>query len=148
MPAQTGLAGSLPPAHDHFVAPRNPAKAAILIVDDDEQHRVMLRRLLQRNGFDVVEAENGELAYQYLKAHATTLPALVIADGQMPVMDGWELVLRLQGDPRFSSLPVIMVSGAHAAPPAGLRAFFQKPFEPASLVAAIHEHTASSLSAA
>ncbi len=138
----------MPQAPDHFAAPRYAAKPAILIVDDDEPHRVMMRRLLCRAGFDVVEAANGERAYAYLEAHANALPALVIVDGQMPVMDGWELVLEMQRDPRLASLPVIMVSGTHAEPPAGLRAFFPKPFEPACLLSAVHEHTAARRSAA
>jgi len=76
----------------------------ILVVDDDDGSRVLLRKFLQRHGMEVVEASNGaEAIASAWQAH------LVLLDVVMPVVDGWHVVEVLQHE--HPELPIIMVTG-------------------------------------
>jgi two-component system chemotaxis response regulator CheY len=127
--------------------PRGTANRAfeILVVDDDRAHRAVVRRVLSRAGFDVHEAENGVRAYEHLVRPMDSLPGLVIVDGQMPVMNGWELAAKMTRDPRLAQVPIIMLSGTKQplAPSEGIREFFEKPFDTRRLVAAVRKHCVS-----
>jgi len=80
--------------------------ARILVVDDDKAVRLLLRAVLERRGHSVVEAENGDEGLRYYRA----APAdLVIADIQMPVMDGLQMIKELRGD--FPTAKIIAISG-------------------------------------
>ena len=80
--------------------------ACILVVDDDNAVRLLLRSMLERRGHSVVEAENGAEGLQYYRA----APAdLVITDIQMPVMDGLQMIKALRDD--FPTAKIIAISG-------------------------------------
>ena len=81
-----------------------PARAKILVVDDDDDIRSLLRELLTRAGFTVEEASNGRVALRLLYASP---PALVILDVAMPGMDGYETLERIRD---LSDVPVIMLT--------------------------------------
>ena len=82
-------------------------EAPILVVEDDPAARERVRRVLERDGWKVAEAENGRQALSLLpELH----PQLVVLDLMMPEMDGFELASRLRGDPRWRSLPVLVLS--------------------------------------
>ncbi|HVV59607.1 MAG TPA: response regulator transcription factor [Gaiellaceae bacterium] len=76
----------------------------ILVVDDDEDIRTLLRELLQRAGYDVDEVEDGRAALRRLYA---TPPALVILDVTMPGMDGYQTLERIRD---LSDVPVLMLT--------------------------------------
>lgn len=78
----------------------------ILLVAEDVAHRDRLARRLHDLGCDVVVAENGALGV--LAAHAEQ-PALVIAEGQMSIMNGYHMVQALRSDPVTQALPVILL---------------------------------------
>ncbi len=82
----------------------------LLVVEDNEMNRDMLSRRLERKGFEVLCAENGE---EGIKAARTGSPDLILMDMSLPVMDGWEATRRLKADPATSSIPVIALT-AHA----------------------------------
>ena len=84
--------------------------AKILLVEDNEMNRDMLSRRLVRRGFEVVMAENGELALGVAASH---VPDLILMDMSLPVMDGWEATRRLKADPVTTAIPVIALT-AHA----------------------------------
>jgi len=107
----------------------------ILVVDDEAIVRRLVRRVLEREGASVVEAEDGEQGLRQVQEHAREL-ALVITDLVMPTIDGFELaeVLSIfQPD-----LPVLAMSG-HATVPAPDRRLtvIKKPFSVSSLVDAV-----------
>jgi CheY-like chemotaxis protein len=80
--------------------------ARILVVDDDKAVRLLLRAVLERRGYSVVEAENGAEGLQCYRA----APAdLVITDIQMPVMDGLQMIAELRG--AFPTAKIIAISG-------------------------------------
>src|SRR5437773_175915 len=76
----------------------------VLVVDDEADIRELVRELLGRAGYDVVEAPNGSEA---LRAFYSQQPDLVILDVQMPVLDGWETLTRIR---EVSDVPVLMLT--------------------------------------
>jgi len=109
----------------------------ILLVEDNEFNRDMLSRRLQKRGFEVLLAENGESG---IDAATNLLPDLVLMDMDLPVVDGWEATRRLKADARTRSIPIIALT-AHAlqndcdrAFAAGCDDFATKPIEFNSLL--------------
>jgi two-component system, chemotaxis family, chemotaxis protein CheY len=80
--------------------------ARILVVDDDQAIRLLLRAMLERRGHAVVEATNGNEGLQYYQAAPMDL---VITDIQMPVMDGLQMIKELRAN--FPTAKVIAISG-------------------------------------
>jgi PleD family two-component response regulator len=95
---------------DQNPPPRNDAekKATILIVDDDDASRNILEFLLQQKGYSTFAVNNGEAA---LRSVVEALPDLILLDGNMPGMDGFEVVKRLKSNERTRTIPTIMVTG-------------------------------------
>jgi two-component system cell cycle response regulator DivK len=82
----------------------------ILLVEDDEINRDMLMRRLQRRGFDVVTAVDGEQAVVFAQSE---LPDVILMDLGLPLLDGWQATQRIKGIPETDSIPVIALT-AHA----------------------------------
>jgi CheY-like chemotaxis protein len=78
----------------------------ILIVEDNADTREVLERILHIRGYDVVTARDGLDALTYLRAGG--LPAAIILDIAMPVMDGIELSQHIRADPRWADIPIIV----------------------------------------
>jgi two-component system cell cycle response regulator DivK len=115
----------------------------VLVVDDFEDNRAMYLEYLQFQGFRVAEAVNGEEAV----ARATELvPAVIIMDLSLPVMDGWEATRRIKNNAKTKHIRVIALTGhaepAHAkrALDAGCDDFVAKPCLPENLLAKVREH--------
>jgi ammonium transporter, Amt family len=83
------------------------AEGPVLVVEDDEGTRASLRRELEREGWGVLEAENGRGAMVHLQA---ARPALVILDLIMPEMDGFQLVEAIREDARLADLPLVVIT--------------------------------------
>jgi two-component system cell cycle response regulator DivK len=84
--------------------------AKILLVEDNEMNRDMLSRRLERRGYQIVIAVDGQ---QGLDMTASEKPELILLDMSLPVVDGWEVARRLKGDEATRSIPVIALT-AHA----------------------------------
>ncbi|WP_303850124.1 PAS domain S-box protein [Seleniivibrio woodruffii] len=84
--------------------------ARVLIVDDDEMSRNILREMYERCGMTVLEAQNGNAAALIAEE---IVPALVIMDIRMPDMDGFETAKRLRADPATAKIPIIALTAAH-----------------------------------
>jgi CheY-like chemotaxis protein len=82
----------------------------ILIVEDNEMNRDMLSRRLERKGYEVLLAVDGETGLEVARANT---PDLVLMDMSLPVVDGWEATRRLKADDRLKHIPVIALT-AHA----------------------------------
>jgi CheY-like chemotaxis protein len=101
----------------------------ILVIDDELSIVEMLSAFLGEEGLQVMTASNGQEGLERL---ANARPAVVVSDVMMPVLDGWELCRRMQADPRYRSIPVVLMSSVRTAPSlAGCRyaALVSKPFE-------------------
>jgi two-component system cell cycle response regulator DivK len=79
----------------------------ILVVDDNQVSRELIREVLNSPDQVVLEAENGEEALEMILAER---PDIVLLDIQIPAFDGFEVLRRLRSDPRFDKLPVIALS--------------------------------------
>jgi CheY-like chemotaxis protein len=82
----------------------------ILLVEDNEMNRDMLSRRLERRGFEVVVAVDGQQGVDLARTH---LPELILMDMSLPVVDGWEATRQIKADPVTSAIPVIALT-AHA----------------------------------
>ena len=82
----------------------------ILLVEDNEMNRDMLSRRLQRKGFDVVMAVDGQAGVDMA---STENPDLILMDLSLPVIDGWEATRRIKADAATQQIPVIALT-AHA----------------------------------
>jgi len=80
----------------------------ILIVDDAEEMRLLRREYLEREGYRVIEAEDGQ---QGLKAAIRERPRLILMNYLMPVMNGLEATRQIRRQPGLKSLPILMNSG-------------------------------------
>ncbi|MBA7623183.1 MAG: response regulator [Calditrichaeota bacterium] len=79
----------------------------VLVVDDEEKNRELLRDLLEEQGHRVTEAENGEQALQKVKENPLDV---ILLDVMMPGLDGFEVCRRLKGDPETAPIPVLLVT--------------------------------------
>jgi CheY-like chemotaxis protein len=82
--------------------------ANILVVDDDESHRVLICDLLDEMGYSTAQAANGQIALDLMDEMT---PDAILLDLRMPVMSGWGLLEALKKMPRAQHLPVIIISG-------------------------------------
>ena len=104
-----------------------------MVVDDSRTIRMILRRTLTEIGFEVCEAGNGREALQIIEANRSVV-TLVLADWNMPEMNGFELLTKLRQDPLLASLKIVMVTTeaelGHMASAlkAGANEYVMKPF--------------------
>ena len=118
----------------------------ILIVEDQEDNRAILRDLLNDAGYDLIEATNGQDGVTLAQSER---PDLILMDVQLPVMDGYEATRRIKGNVELKSIPVIAVtsfalSGDEGkAQSAGCDDYLAKPFSPRLLLAKIREYLPS-----
>jgi DNA-binding response OmpR family regulator len=112
----------------------------VLVADDDDDIRELVRFRLERSGFLVVEARDGGEA---LERATASVPALAVLDVMMPVLDGYEVTRRLREQPETARLPVILLtSRAQEADvargfEAGADDYLRKPFSPQELQARV-----------
>lgn len=79
----------------------------ILVIDDDPQNRDILRARLEQAGYEVIEAENGDLG---IEAANTQSPDAIVLDVMMPKKDGWATCKALKSDAKTKEIPVIMLT--------------------------------------
>lgn len=86
---------------------RQAVTGRVLVVDDQDPNRLLLRDLLEAQGHEVIEAIDGSEALQQV---ATTAPDVVLLDIGMPGMDGFEVCRRIKSEPTTASIPVLLVT--------------------------------------
>ncbi len=112
----------------------------ILVIEDTEDNRQIIRDLLGMAGYDMVEAHDGAEGVAKATEHK---PDLILMDIQMPVMDGYEATRRIKADPTLKAIPVIAVtSSARAgdeekARAAGCNDYIAKPYSPRQMLAKV-----------
>jgi two-component system cell cycle response regulator DivK len=114
----------------------------ILVVEDTEDNRRILRDLLTRAGYELIEAADGESGVSMAAAHR---PDLILMDIQLPVFDGYEATRRIRANPETKNIPIIAVtsyalSGDESkALAAGCNSYVAKPFSPRKILAMVQE---------
>jgi CheY-like chemotaxis protein len=112
----------------------------VLVVEDDHDSRVMIRSILEDEGYVVHSAANGRVAVEMLSS-GQVRPALLIVDLNMPVMDGWQLMGFLRGHPELAAVPVGVQSGDRDSTlPDGVSFVLQKPINVDALLALVKHH--------
>jgi diguanylate cyclase (GGDEF)-like protein len=80
----------------------------VLIAEDDRNSRIILRQILEKEGYQVIETSNGE---ECIAAYQEFHPALVLLDGMMPIMNGFECCTQLKALPSSEHVPIVLVTG-------------------------------------
>ena len=113
--------------------PVPPVPQRVLVADDDPAIRLICTTWLSLDGYEVIEAANGQEALELARTEA---PAVVLLDLSMPVLDGFGVAAALQQDDRTRQLPFVVLTGETGphvikrAQELGAAGFFTKPFDP------------------
>jgi len=114
----------------------------ILIIEDEEDNRAIMRDLLITAGYNLIEAVDGE---EGVKLAQRERPDLILMDIQLPIVDGYEATRRIRASAELKSIPIIAVTsyalrGDDAkARAAGCDSYVAKPFSPRELLAKVRE---------
>jgi DNA-binding response OmpR family regulator len=82
----------------------------VLVVDDEEEIRKLLKRLLTQKGHRVIEADRGLLALRLVKDH---VPDLILLDAMLPELHGFDIARRIKGSAKYGNIPIIMMSAVY-----------------------------------
>jgi len=123
--------------HEQIISP----KPLIMVVDDDQNVRLTLTKILQRNNFRVLSVSGGEEALS-LAVHIR--PHAILLDLRMPEIDGFEVLRRLRANPDTTTIPVVVLTANDLGPDApthasalGANGFLEKPVSADRLIAAL-----------
>lgn len=112
----------------------------VMVVDDSASVRTIMRMALERAGFDVVEADDGEAAFEFLDGRPL---GVVVCDLAMPRVDGFSFMRYLRQHPRYRFTPLVVLStdarkeSRDRARQQGAQVFVHKPCRPAELVSVV-----------
>ena len=115
----------------------------ILVVEDQEDNRRIIRDLLKAGGYELIEAVTGD---EGVAAAQRERPDLILMDIQLPGIDGYEATRRIKADPALKHIPIIAVTSYalsgddQKAFAAGCNGYVTKPFSPKVLLAKIREY--------
>ena len=107
-------------------------KPIVLVVEDNERNRKLVRTILEFRGYEVIECEDGEPSLELARKHR---PALILMDIQLPKMNGVEALLRLRADADTQDIPVVAVTASvtpserERVVSAGFNAYIAKPID-------------------
>lgn len=119
-----------------------PEQGRILVIDDDDAIRAAMRIVLGTEGFEVIEAENGQVG---VRMAAEQHPDLIVTDWEMPFLDGRETIRRLRAARETQTIPIVMLTARSrpedriSALDSGAQDFIVKPFERAELIARVRQ---------
>ncbi|MEP6731328.1 MAG: response regulator [bacterium] len=126
--------------------PTATAGHTVLLVEDNEDNRIIYSTVLRHVGYNVIEAEDGVQAVALARS---ARPDVILMDISIPLMDGWEATRILRRDPATSAIPIIALT-AHAladdrerAVQVGFSAYLAKPVEPRAVVAEVRRWLAN-----
>lgn len=118
------------------------SERTILYVEDNEYNRKIVRQLLSRTSYRLIEAMDGEAGVAIAQAE---LPQLVLMDVQLPKMSGLDATRVLKGDPRTTHIPIIVITSfalsgdRERAAAAGADSYLAKPYSPRELLALVRQ---------
>ena len=115
----------------------------ILVIEDQEDNRRILRDLLTSVGYELIEAVTGDVGVAMAETHR---PDLILMDIQLPGLDGYEATRRIKANPALRPIPIIAVTSFALsgddikAYEAGFDGYVTKPYSPRQLLAKIREY--------
>ncbi len=130
------------PREDSARARTGGGSPKVLVVDDEDDIRRMLRRVLVERGYQVVEASRGTEALQAVREHS---PDLILLDAMLPEIHGFDICRRIKGSQKYGHIPIIMVSAVYRGwrfaedlrQSYGVHAFLEKPFKISDVIASV-----------
>ncbi|CAB1078979.1 FOG: CheY-like receiver [Olavius algarvensis Delta 1 endosymbiont] len=117
-------------------------KSKILVIEDNEQNMYLITFILEKHGYEVVQAQDGRLGIELALASD---PDLIILDIQLPEMDGYSVAQQLKANPRFRTLPIVAVTSYAMAGDrervlrAGCTGYIEKPINPEMFMSQIEK---------
>ncbi len=135
--AELSIVAELPRAPTPKVAADNRKK--LLVVDDEREIRLMVRKIFEARGYELVEADRGTLALQMVKLEN---PDLVVLDAMLPEVHGFDIARRIRNSSRYGHIPIVMISAVYrgwrfaedAKVSYGVDAYLEKPFKIPELI--------------
>jgi two-component system, cell cycle response regulator DivK len=115
----------------------------ILVIEDQEDNRQIVRDLVTASGYELIEATTGE---EGIEAAAREKPDLILMDIQLPGIDGYEVTRRIKANPQLQKIPIVAVTSYalsgddKKAFAAGCDGYVTKPYSPRLLLAKIREY--------
>ncbi|CAN5236325.1 hypothetical protein BH09MYX1_BH09MYX1_41000 [soil metagenome] len=124
----------------------------VLVVDDEEEIRKLLRRLLTEKGYRVVEADRGLVALRMVKEHS---PDVIILDAMLPEIHGFDIARRIKGSEKYGAIPIVMISAVYRGwriaedlkASYGIEEYLEKPFRMADVLGAVQRALTKSATA-
>ena len=119
----------------------------ILLVEDNERNRKLVRTILEFRGYEVIECEDGTPSLELAREHK---PALVLMDIQLPVMDGITALRKLREDPETAAIPVVAVTASvtpgerEKVVAAGFNGYVAKPIDVTTFGEMVDKHVSGS----
>jgi len=118
-------------------------KGNILVIEDNEQNLYLVRFILEKNGYQVHAAMDGQAG---IDMAAQLKPDLILLDIQLPVMDGYTVAKNLSANPELASIPIVavtshaMVGDRDKALEVGCKGYIEKPINPDTFVREVEAH--------
>jgi len=118
-------------------------KPKILVIEDNEQNLYLITFILEKHGYQVIQARNGQ---DGIEKACQEKPDLIILDIQLPVMDGYEVARRLKAKPEIRDIPIVavtsyaMVGDRERILAAGCEGYIEKPINPETFVEQIEQY--------
>lgn len=115
----------------------------ILVIEDNENNLYLMRFLLEKNGYNVVEARDGVAG---VKMAAIEKPDIIFMDMQLPLLDGYEATKKIKANKEISDIPIIaltsyaMVGDREKTLKAGCNDYIEKPIDPETILTKIKQH--------
>jgi DNA-binding response OmpR family regulator len=131
------------PTLDSVFSPLDSVQGrTVLVVDDEEDIRKLLRRVLTEKGFRVLEADRGSVALAMVKKHA---PDAIVLDAMLPELHGFDICRRIKASARYGHIPILMVSAVYRGwrfaedlkTAYGVNGYIEKPFRIADILTAV-----------
>lgn len=118
-------------------------KPEILVIEDNEQNRYLVTFILEKHGYQVVQARDGREGVELAER---AKPALILLDIQLPGMDGYTVARELRNNPAFAEVPIVAVTSYAMAGDrerilaAGCNGYIEKPINPETFMDEVEQH--------
>ncbi len=118
-------------------------KQKILVIEDNGQNRYLISFILEKHGYEVIQAKDG---FEGIELANKVKPALILLDIQLPVMDGYTVAQKLRSNPDLVKVPIIavtsyaMVGDRERVLAAGCTGYIEKPINPDTFMSEVEQH--------
>ncbi len=118
-------------------------KQKILVIEDNGQNRYLIGFILEKHGYEVIQAKDG---FEGIELANTVKPALILLDIQLPLMDGYTVARKLRSNPDLVKVPIIavtsyaMVGDRERVLAAGCTGYIEKPINPDTFMSEVEQH--------